>query len=285
MRYLVATIALLILAPPAGAQYSITPLEREPGIGVPEWLVESVRLNKWLNTNWDSLPTEDVPAVREHVYFLIGAAVQQWYQEHGSVFYGGDNPIVPLLFNWGSRLGVYGADLIVPDLIGELDAVRGSPLSGRFHLEWESPLLRVHTADSSWSARMPYYFMLWQVEQIDIRGVLTDALVVSPLFAPHEEIEGSSQATIMLLSAVQPLEDFAAGWKVQFGLQDAPSGGSDILSSATVVRGVDATAPLHKEALFWMAGERSFVALFTGLSGTFQANHVHFVNFVQSLEF
>ena len=268
--------------------YSDGALQRPPVMDQSEALVHSVAVNNWLNSNFEGLAEAEYQAVVERLYAILGSMVQNEYQSSGLLIPESVNPVMPLLFSWAGRLGIIGASEVGDALRAQSDSVTSSgpapePPPG-FEVTAELPHLRIASESLGWQVSIPYFFMVGMVGPLPNAPERTaEILMVSTLHAPHLEVEGHSQATILLVVDKTDPSQFEANWVSAFQLDSNARNQSDLVGSGSVYPGLSLPPNMHSEAHIWSNGELSFAALYSGVSGTFEANHDHFRDFVRNL--
>ena len=286
IRFL-AVIAFALLPGAALAQspYSSEPLQTEPLLEPEQWLRESAEAVSWLEENYQRIPVEQWVEVRERLYLLIGLAVQDQYRNTGETVVADNYQIGPQVFDWANRLGVIGADLVANALA---DSTLSPGMEGlvpeQFTVAYDQPHLLLSAQDETWSARVPYYFMTWQLGRVSIDGSQTDVLVTSTLHDLNSSQEGASQSTIMLLVSDQELNAFTSGWLDRMGLSGSDPTLASFPENATTYR-ASVGGGIQAEGLFWREGDKSVAVIYSGLDGPFEFNRVHFEDFVRNLSF
>ena len=105
-------IALLgAVAAPARAQLT-TLLDSAATLDPAELEREQSRLLAWLNDPATTITAEQMPQVREHLYFLIGSTAQAHRRATGELFPSAPHADLASLYSYASRLGLYGAGLV-----------------------------------------------------------------------------------------------------------------------------------------------------------------------------
>lgn len=192
---------ILVIPIVTGAQvigYSDDPL-RNPVFDSAKVLVETVGVNNWLHANFSRLSPEQNKGVREHVHALIDSRVKEIYLRDRLILPKQPDPILPILFSWAGRLGVYGADAVYRAIQGTYPVVPppapATPLGLRLTLDGQ--LLHITSEFGGWSVAVPYYFFISEMHD----GSGTDAqrmqaIVLSLGTARDDAQPGYSQATI-----------------------------------------------------------------------------------------
>ena len=130
--------------------------------------------------------------------------------------------------------------------------------------------------------RVPYYFMTWQLVRTPVEGYDTDILVTSPLHHRNLTNESTSQSTLMLVLSGQDCAAFETLWAKHAGMTE-PAEPSDLVEGATLYRAI-VTNGGEAEALVWTHEATCAAVIYSGLPGPFEANYVHFGDFVRALD-
>lgn len=264
--------------------FSTEPLLVEPYHDDVSWAIDAMALNNWLNAYADSVPDGDRPGVRGNLYHLISTAARTWYQTEGTVAYRGDNPLVPLLFNWAGDFGAYGTDLVVEAIDGQFGPRPGTSLPEGFELDYAAPLLRVSSPSGGWSVRLPYYFMLWGLERRRELGADTDIVTTSTLFARHSEDDGFSQATILMIASPLDVALMKQAWVERMQLDPATARESAEIDSAEWLTGAPKANGMLSEAHFMDTPAGTVVVMYAGMPGPYEVNRPNYLDVVRSIE-
>ena len=248
---------------------------------------EHRQFTTWLRTNASSLPPERAQGVREHLYFLIGSAAQAQFRATGQLFPSRDTLGLAELFDHGTRLNLHGAGLVARALNSAAAPDHFAPPvlpSEPMSLSFSAPEYTLRSA-RGWSVRFPYYYMIGMLQVVVPRnGVETESVVLSTLFANHRGAPGQSQATLLLLAAAPTdTSAFFDFWLRTLQLGAADRSGETLIPGGTTYRGFDTTASMNKELVTLTRGRLAFVLVYTGLSGTFEANRADAWSVLESL--
>ncbi|MEL6445183.1 MAG: hypothetical protein AAFQ86_13225 [Bacteroidota bacterium] len=195
------------------------------------------------------------------------------------------------MFSWANRVGAYGADLVAASLADSsqadsaAQAVPAFRPDSLFGVTYDAPFLRFGASDASWSVRVPYYFMTWQLNRGSVGGHPTDILVTSTLPEYHHADEYASQSTLMLMVSEQDCGGFMPVMK-QYGTI-GPGEPSTLVEGSTLYRATPTDGIHNKvlaEFLVWSLETTCIAVLYSGLPGPFEANYVHFGDFVRALD-
>ncbi|MFN9503113.1 MAG: hypothetical protein ACK57J_00925 [Rubrivivax sp.] len=251
-------------------------------------MVEAVRINNWLSANQARMNDMQVKGAREHLHALIDARVKQSYIKSGVLLPNEPDPLLPMLFSWASRLGVYGSDSVYA-------AVRGAypvnpppepkPPDG-FSVQLHGESLRVSSSVGEWQVTVPFHFFIFALNAgPGPDGRRTEAVGISNGSAPDEAPPGYSQATLGLFFVLDAdLKTFEGEWaaRLQIPVDKDPSVVGETRYRSRV--SYDPTFRLHKEMIVVPSQKGAFVILYSGLDGTYQANRPHFLDVLRLLK-
>lgn len=266
--------------------YSTAPLSRavfDPA----RVAVEAVGFNEWLIANQSSLATpESTKGPREHLYYLIDSWVKTIYARDDVVMPAGPDPLLQVFFSWSERLGVFGGHLVY-NAVKSDDAPKMPPLlelPPGFDVALRRDMLEVSSSRGHWSVAVPYYFMVWNLLEWEVKdGPRTQLVAVSTGAAAHEGQEGHSQATLMLLFGPGANESsFTQYWARHLGFDGKEETKPLGVRSLETRRRFDASTNMHSEYTSWPSPHGPFVVAYLGIDGTYQWNRPHFVDFVRS---
>ena len=158
--------------------YSLIPLE-EPVFSYEEVVVASTVFNNWLNENYGNLNTHTMKGPREHLYYLITSYVYHLQKKDGVVLPDEHDPILETLFSWSEKLGVYGShkfynklksdnSVKMPELMNVVDGIEISA---------KDDMYNVHSTSGDWSFKIPYYFMIWDINEFNATNGMRTQLV------------------------------------------------------------------------------------------------------------
>jgi hypothetical protein len=268
------------------AGYSTAPLGR-PVFDVARVAVESAALNDWLDANHAELMPEQMRGPREHLFYLIDSHAKHLYASTGAVKPAEPDLILRSLYSWAERLGVFGGSL-VHDSLQPPGAEPGSPLLAvpeSLSLELDADAFKLTSALGDWSVAFPYYFMIWNLGDLEARnGMRTQLAGISTGAGLHENVKGYSQATLMLMfSPEADHASFSSHWSQQIGVGDPlPPGTTDLAGHETRVL-FDPETHVNTELVLWQTPKGSFALMYSGVDGTYQWNRSHFLDFFRSL--
>lgn len=293
---LVAALALFLgwshelrAEPPVTIQggYSVVPLERavfDPA----KVVVETVGLNNWLSKNYGSLDAGTMKGPREYLYYLIDSQVKMIYERDHVVLPAGNDGVLPILFSWSDRLGVYGGrlvyDALKTDKMPEVPDSTSVPAG--FDLALRKDMLALSSKSGHWSFAVPYYFMIWGISELEPDGgPKTQVVSLSTGAAKDAGADGHSQATLTLFFGPGADPDtFAPFWAKQLDFSGTePEEALDVRSLRSRKR-YDADQKLRLEYTSWSSPRGQYVVAYLGLDGTYQWNRPHFIDFLRSVE-
>jgi len=250
--------------------------------------VEATAFNNWLADNYATLTTETMQGPRERLYYLIDSWVKMLYARDHLVLPAAPDAVLQTLFFWSERLGVFGGSLIHKAVkspqFPEAPAVL--PVPSGFDLSLRKDMLRLTSASGGWSVEVPYYFMIWNIQEFAAKGgPKTQLVAVSTGAARDEGRQGHSQATLMLLFGPGvDRDDFVPYWSRQLGFSgDEPEKQLGARSRKSRER-YDSDQKMHFEYTDWSSKRGAFVIAYIGLEGTYQWNRPHFIDFVRAIQ-
>lgn len=261
---------------------------REPIFDSARVVVETVRLNNWLASNYDRLKPEQMKRPREHLYYLIDSRVKETFVSQATILPNVHDPILEVLFSWAERIGVYGGALAY-NAVKSPGANEMRPtlvLPEDMALRLTGDLFEIRSKSGAWTVTFPYYFMIGNiVERVATNGIHMQVVSISTGAAKDQSQLGHSQATLILVFTPTPnVKKLAEIWKRHLGMaeeDEVPIGVNGLSSWRTF----DVPAKLHKELTVWKAAQGSFAVAYLGLRGTYQWNRPHFLDFVRAVKF
>lgn len=253
-----------------------------------EVAVRTVSFNNWLNANVETITPERLPQMREHLYYLIDSYIKNRFDGGSPALPSERDAVLAMLFSWAERLGVYGGTLVYEDIRPETMSSVPSfmKVSDQFELGLSDGLYRIGAANGAWQARVPYYFMIGQLQEFEAaNGQQTQLAIISTGAARHIDVEGHSQATLMLVySPDKDAREFEAFWLQQYGLdKSSPKkglAGTDLKSRYRL----DEATSIHTEFVHWPIDGGTIGVAYLGVNGTYQYNRPHFLDFLSTIE-
>lgn len=266
--------------------YSDEPLQK-PVFESARVLVESVSINNWLNENYKNLSPQQTQGVREHLHALIDSQVKAIYARDKTILPKKPDPVLATLFSWAGRVGVYGADETYRAVRGTvpLEPPPGPRPPDGLAVSLQGDLLKVTSAAGGWEASVPYHFFIFNLSNaVGSDGNRLEAAIVSTGSAPDSARPGYSQATLAIFFAPGvKLGSFTKTWLERLNISANVPARKIASTSFESRTSYDASTRLHNEAVFLSSSKGSFLVLYSGLDGTYQWNHPHFINFLASL--
>ena len=247
---------------------------------------ETPVFDAWLRENLAAVPPERRSEPRDHLFALIDSRAKQLRAATGRALPAGPDLILAALFAWAEPLGVYGGSLVhaavrPPPRVAPTPQL---PVPAPFALHLDGELLVLSAESGGWSARFPYHFMPWRLDQVTpAGGARTLLAAVSTGTARHAKRPGHSQSTLML--AVAPGADHAAfveHWSGVARTGDPLPEGADLASVRNRVF-YDPKSDVHTELLHWRTPAASVALLYAGVDGPYQYNRPHFLDFLRGL--
>ncbi len=175
-----------------------TSILREPVFELAQVVVEVTAINNWLNSNYEKLTYEQMKGPREHLYYLIDSYIKNLYAKEKRIIPEQHDLVLEILFSWAERLGVYGGALVY-NSIKSTESAEMPPLMklpDQISLEIDGDLLAISAKEEGWSVKIPYYFMIWNVNDFSAtNGMRTQLVTLSTGASVDKSEAGRSQAT------------------------------------------------------------------------------------------
>ena len=264
-----------------------TTILREPVFDPASLDAEARAIAGWLGANHRKLKADQM-TTREHLYFLIDSRVKDIYAREGRVLPKTYDPVLATLFSWADSLGVYGGAAVYNALRGP-----GRPamtpslkLPPGLTLTLKDDLLELHSRYGGWSVTVPYYFMIWNINDFTATdGVRTQMVTLSTGAVRDNSPARRSQATLALIfSPGADAGTVEAYWRKRFGIsgdaERVPLGVRGLVGQRTF----DKSARLYKEFVTWPERPGPFAVLYSGMDGAYQWNRPHFLDFVRAVD-
>ena len=277
-------VVQLFVGASASAQYADAPFKRV-AIEPARALVEMVAINNWLNTNYSRITEHQAQGAREHLHALIDARVKESYTKQGALRAPEPDRQLAILYSWAGRLGVYGSDLVYAAVRGDhpISPPAGPRPPSGIGITLQGESLVLQSTDPSWRTAVPFHFFPFAIrDDVAADGQRTQAVAISTGTAQDTAPPGYSQATIALFYVQGAnTSDFEQQWLLRFQMPSETATKSIELTNYQSRTAYDPISRLHKEVVFVQAEKGSFVVLFSGLDGTYQANRLHFADFLR----
>jgi len=267
--------------------YSFEPLNK-PVFDYAHVVVDVVKFNNWLNTNYETLNAETMKGPREHLYYLLSSYISEIYKRDKVILPKEHDLILQILFSWSERLGVYGGSLVYNQIKSEksepMPVLMKMPDS--FSLSLDKNLYNLKSKTNAWSVKFPYYFMVGNMNDFQAtNGMKTQLVTISTGATKDNTKVGRSQGTLMLIySPSSEFELFSKYWLTQFNIPaDAETNelGINNLKSRSIL---DSASLLHKEITFISTDNGSYAVAYMGMDGTYQASRQHYFDFINQLK-
>ena len=264
-----------------------TSILREPVFELAQVVVEVTAMNNWLNSNYDNLTYEQMKGTREHLYYLVDSYVKNLYAKQKRIIPEQHDLVLEILFSWAERLGAYGGALIY-NSIKSTESPEMPPLMklpAQISLDLDGDRLTISTREEGWNGKIPYYFMIWNVNDFSAtNGMRTQLAALSTGASIDKSEAGRSQATVMLMySPDADLSEFSEYWKQGMGFDDNAEEIIIDSDNRKSLHTYDAAAKLHKEITIWRESQGAFAVAYLGIDGTYQWTRPHFLDFLRSL--
>lgn len=248
--------------------------------------MEFVKFNNWLNVKYETVPSERIQGLKEHLYSIIDSHVKQLHARTGKTYPSEKDLILPGCFMWGTRMGIPGADQVLERLDPETAKLlkTSARLPDSFMLTLDGEHFVLSSSLGPWRATFPYYFMINELRDFDAtNGMRTQIAIVSTGFGRHAGSDGYSQATIMLVYAPMGADaNFTQFWLEKYGLTVADKL-KEPVRGMPAYRRYDSKTKLHTEVVFPTSGDGAMAVSYMGLDGTYQWNRQHFEDFLAIL--
>lgn len=264
-----------------------TSVVKNPVFEIESVLVESTALNNWLNANYENLTNQQMKGPREHLYYLIDSYVKHNFAQTSQIYPTKHDLLFETLFSWSEKLGVYGGASVYNKLKSE-NSKEMSPqleLPSEISINLVDDLFVIASESQSWSMRIPFYFMIWAVnDSVFENGLRTQLIAFSTGAAKDQSEHGHSQATIMFIYTPQGnYEEVSAYWKNAMGVDDKAIQKPLNYVSKNSLYSHDKALNLHKEITTWESENGIFAVAFLGNEGAYQWNRPHFIDFLNTL--
>ncbi len=266
--------------------YSDEPLENNIIMDSAKLVVDFVYFNNYLVENYKNIGDDQINGIREHSFLLIDSIIKNAYSEDQREFHESEKTQLSLLYNWGSRLGLYGCDYVADYFnTGDNEITNSKELGSSFNLDFNFPIYSLTTNKNYWTINYPYYFMISKADKIMANyGVEMDFIKLSTLFGQHKEGNGESQSTILFTYSytdeIKIVKDY---WINVFGLSEDDFIENELIENSFSYYKLD--NKMHKELFFMQNQNGIFMITFIGIDGTYQSNRVHFLDFIKNLEY
>lgn len=261
--------------------FTSDPLKTE-AIAPTKAMVEAVQFNNWLRENVHRMNQGQSKVAREHLHALVDSRIKEIYKKESVILKKEQDPLLPVLYSWASRLGVYGADNVYGAVRGSFPVVPppGPTPPRGLHIDMRADQLVV-TSMSGWSLIVPYYFFVFAMNVVDTPESRTEAIAIATGTASDIAPPGYSQATLLLIFERKANKDsFEATWLNRLDIAASEALMPIFPSSSRFLsrRAFDSVSRLHKEILFVHSSAGSYALAYSGLDGTYQVNRPHFLD-------
>lgn len=266
--------------------YSTDPLNA-PVFDFAKVIVDSTAFNNWLNANYSKLNAQTMKGPREHLYYLLSSYVSELNKRDGLILPKENDLILETLFSWSERLGVYGAHLFYNKVKNEKS--RAMPalmkVSDGIKISTANDMYIVESKDGSWSTKIPYYFMIGNINEFNAtNGMQTQLLSISTGAAKDKTKAGRSQSTLMFVhSPSSNTEEFKNYWLTQFEISSKTKPTALGINTLESLYIYNEQSQLHKEISFLPSPKGSYLVAYLGMDGAFQTNRQHFLDFLSQV--
>jgi len=261
---------------------------RDPIFDTLQVALEATTFNNWLIYNYESLTEREREGVREHLYYLIDSRIKALYLEKSVVLPEEHDILLDLLFSWAEPLGIYGGSLAF-NAVNAPDAPdRPSLLTlpESMALSLEDDLFTVSSSLYNWQFDVPYYFMIWAIDDsAGSNGMQAQRVVLSTGVAEDTSPLGHSQATILFMffpemDKASVTQFLSPGLGISDNAERLDLNGVEHRSYYEF----DEVSRMHTELTTWDNEAGAYAITFLGADGTYQWNRPHFLDFVRSLD-
>ena len=285
--FLVVTALALSTFNVCALEFAGAPLKVE-AIDPVRAMVDAVSINNWLNVNHARMSDMQAKGAREHLHALIDARVKQSFVKGGVLLPKEPDPLLPMLFSWAGRLGVYGSDSVYAAVRGTypVNPPPGPKPPDGFLVQLHGESLRVSSSVGEWQVTVPFHFFVFALNAgPGPDGRRTEMVAISTGSAPDAAQPGYSQATLGLFFVHDAdLKTFEGEWATRLQIpidkELTAVGEANYRSRASY----DPSLRLHKEMIVVPVQKGAFVILYSGLDGTYQANRPHFLDVLRLLK-
>jgi hypothetical protein len=266
--------------------YSTEPL-RKPIFDTAKVYVETTAFNNWLVAKWETLDKTNLKGFREHLFYIIGSYVADLHAREGVVYPAEKDLVLETLYSWSERLEVFGGHLIYNTLKRDSSPVMEPsmvPPEG-IEITLEGDVLSVRSPAEHWSVRMPYYFMVWLINDFTTtNGVRTQLVTLSTAPGRHKGQDGHSQATIMFIfSPGAEFDEFKRFWSEQLQITPKSKVKQLPVNDLSSQQRFDKASNMYTEFTCWQTERGPVGVSYMGINGTFQSNRVNFLDFLRSV--
>lgn len=262
--------------------YSKEPLKKQ--IFTYDYVVtQTMVINNYLN-KLDKLDNNTKSRIKDDIYYLISSSVSELYKNKNNIIPKKDNLIMKTLFDSAQRLKIIGTNLAYYQLfqMKDTDKLKSINFTKDLKLSLDYDLFKLE--DEFWSIKFPYYFKIRKLQESEINNSNNTIIDISTGGAKDKSNFGYSNANITLfISDKKDDKEFFKFWYKAFkvpsniklksiGIKNYKTQYIDIKDSL-----------MNNEITSWSNNNNSFVAVYSGLDGTFQENRQHFLDFLNSL--
>ena len=231
--------------------YSDEPLGNNIIMDSAELIVDVVQFYNYLADNYERIGDDKINRIREHTFLLIDSIIKNSFSENRRDFIESEKTQLNLLYNWGSKLGLYGCDSVADYFnTKNNEIINSKEMRSSFNLNFNFPLYSLSTNKNYWNINFPYYFMISTANKIMVNyGVETDIIKLSTLFGKHIDGNGESQGTILFTySYTDNFEIVKDYWINAFGLSENDSIENELIENSFSFYKFD--NKMHKELFF-----------------------------------
>jgi hypothetical protein len=261
---------------------------REPIFDDAQIAVEGTVINNWLNENYQKLTDEQMKGLREHLYYLIDSRIKGIFIRDSVVLPSEHDLILEVLFSWAERLGVYGG-VLAYNAVKSAESPAMEPLldvPDWISIILEKDLFLMSSTSGSWSVSVPYYFMIFDINEFNAKNGMPLQLISLSTGAAIDRTEtGRSQATLMIgFSEGADIQEFTTFWVESMGIGNDADRIELPVADRMSLHSFDAGTLLHTEITTWESKRGSYAVMYLGMDGTYQWNRPHYLNFLSAFK-
>ena len=246
-------------------------------------VTQTISINNYLNTNLNNLDKNAKRNITEDIYYLISSSISESYKQDKLIIAKKDDLILKTLFQSAQRLNVLGSNLAYYQLfqMNNTDKLQSIYFTKDLQLSLTYDLFKLE--DKFWSIKFPYYFMIRKIQKSRIKNIESTIISISTGGAKDKSKLGYSQASITLfVSDKQNNKGFFEYWykvfKVDSKIQLKPTGIKNYKTQYIKDK------LINNEITSWSTDTNSFIAIYTGLDGTYEVNRQHFLDFLNQIK-
>ncbi len=266
------------------AGYSTEPLLVPPLVPFFAVPMQAERYLEQLDARYPKLQEDQYGESRERVFAFVDAIVKQRAVE-GTFRFDADKELLHSLFAWAAKLNSYGADQVAAQFApeGTTEVVHGPEVPAAFRVTLDFPHLKIADAGGAWELAVPFYFPIRQMAQADAGGIASNYVVLNTAFAQLTSQNNIAQSMIIFTHAphADP-EAFDKVWMGRIGVAAINEIDAQIPGSRSFQ--IDDLRLRVRFELTLLNNETGcYAVLYQGRFGPFEANRVHYHDFLRQM--